>query len=112
MRKHLVVSNDTQNNLILVGEKENQNLDHVLVKNMFARLSPLSCPLGRLPLNASMPQGVRMRRSKLLDVDYTIKKIKGKRPHKALSRSLDVVSKCQTWACGFMELKRPKKSKK
>ncbi len=39
----------------LASEKENQNSDHVLVKNMFARLSPLSCPLGRLPLNACLP---------------------------------------------------------
>jgi hypothetical protein len=79
---------------------------------MFARLSPLSCPLGRLPLDASLPQGVRIRRSKLLDVDCTIKKTKGKRPHEAPSKSLDVVSKCQTWACGSMELSRPKKNKK
>jgi hypothetical protein len=96
----------------LAGEKENQNPDHVLIKNMFARLSPLSCPLGRLPPNASPPQGVRTRRSKLIDVDCTIKKIKGKRLHKTPSRPLDVVSKCQTRACGSLELNRPKKCNK
>jgi hypothetical protein len=65
-----------------------------------------------LPPNASPPQGIRTRRSKLLDVDCTIKKIEGKKPHKAPSRSLDVVSKCQKRACGSMELSRAKKSKK